>query len=47
MFNFIPLLVCVVGGIIYLSTDKPVKELARICFFAGLLVALFQLGARV
>jgi Na+/phosphate symporter len=41
----IPLLVCLVGLVIYLATEKPkVMRIGEIMFFTGLLVTLFALG---
>lgn len=46
MTIYIPLLVCALGAIAYfVAANAKVVELARIAFFAGLLVSLMTAGA--
>lgn len=49
MLIYIPLLVCLLGLIIYASDPKkpPIVEISRLAFACGLLVTLFQLATGV
>jgi hypothetical protein len=52
LYVLLPLLVCIVGGIWYLVADTTPpatrrQELARIAFFCGLLVTLWELAGDV
>jgi Na+/phosphate symporter len=41
----LPLLVCILGLVIYLGTEKPkAQEIGRICFAFGLLATLLIFG---
>lgn len=44
MILYIPILIAIIGVLAYsLATNPKVAEIGRISFFAGLLVALFEL----
>jgi len=48
MLIIIPVLVCVVGVLVYaLASNGKVQELGRIAYACGLLVTLWQLAGRV
>lgn len=45
MIIFLSLLVCLVGGILYLVASRPqLAEIGRLSFFAGLLAFLLQVA---
>lgn len=45
MILILPLLVCIIGLLMYVLASNPkVQELGRIMFFCGLLVCLWQTG---
>ena len=48
MIVLLPLLVCIIGLVVYaIATNPKAQELGRLMFFAGLFVALFELAPRV
>lgn len=48
MTIYLPLLVCIIGLVIYaLTTNAKASELGRIMFAFGLLVSLFQVAGEV
>ena len=48
MTIFLPLLICVLGLLVYaLAANPKVQELGRLSFFAGLLVFLLQIGEHI
>lgn len=48
IISALPLLVAIVGAVIYLTVDRPgIKQLALCIFACGLLVTLFALAGQV
>jgi len=43
----LPLLVCLIGAIVYFVKAKEVAQLALYAYFAGLLVTLFEVATHV
>lgn len=47
MLLYLPLVVCLVGAAVYaLAANPKATELARLAYFAGLLVALLGVGGK-
>ncbi len=45
---FLPLLVCVIGVLVYaLSANPKLQEMGRLAYFAGLWVFLIQVGSHM
>lgn len=48
MLILVPLLVCVVGALVYaLAANPKLQEMGRIAYFVGLLVAVWRTGSEM